>query len=141
MDGEYPLSDDRIHYSPETSGDSDSFRGTNGYGWFVRPEDNPQITIQLSQQGSEKSSLLELVNIFGNVARINVEVQLTPDGDFIPYMKNVDVSKVSLAFTDENNKVGIDVYAVRFSFLEAKDISRPFAIRLEVFACVNGNLF
>lgn len=141
MDGDSPLSDDRIDYSPKTGGDSDSFRGAGGFGWFVRPANNPQVTVQLSQPGSEQSSLLQMVNFYGNVGKITVEVQLIANGDFIAYMENVDVSQVSLVFTGVNNEVGIAVYAARFSFLETKDISLPFAIRLEVFACVKGMLF
>lgn len=140
MDGESPLSDDRIDYSPKTNGGSASFRGKNGYGWFVGPADYPQITVQLSQRGSEQPSSLEMCNFFGNVGKVTTDVQLTKDGDFVPYMENVDVSQGSLVFTDVNNEVGIDVYAVRISFKETKDISGPFAIRLEVFACVKGKL-
>jgi len=137
MDGDYQLPDSRIVITPTTSGDADAFRGAGAPGWMVTPADAPTITFQLSKPLTDEPTLLERLNIYGNVKTITVSVQTSLTGELKVYKDSVDVTSGTLSFVEGTNK-GILVYAVQITLLETSISNLPFAIRLQVFACVKG---
>lgn len=137
MDGDYKLPDSRIVITPTTSGDADAFRGAEAPGWMVTPADAPKITIQLTKPFTDEPTLLERLNIYGNVKTISVSVQTSPTGEFEKYKDNIDVTSGTLSFVEGTNQ-GVMVYAVQISLLETSTNDLPFALRLQVYACVKG---
>lgn len=137
MDGDYQLSDSRIVMTPTTSGGADAFRGAAAPGWMVTPEVAPKITLQLTKPFAVEPTLLEELKIYGNVKTLSVSVQTSPTGDFEIYKDNIDVTSGTLSFVEGTNK-GIMVFAVQISLLDTSTSGLPFALRLQVFACVKG---
>lgn len=132
--------DNRIEYSPTASGSPSDFRGVNADGWKVRKQDKPNAIFDLTKPDGKTPSLLEKVELEGNVKTVFVRFQTVLDGDFENYKDEpVDVSEGELKFGDDVQR-GIEVYKLWIDFLTpiSDDEESSFDVRLNVFACIEG---
>ena len=135
------LPDSRIELSPSTLGSPSSLRGPAAEGWSASEQDEPAITIDLSPLTSTEPTLLEKLVFYGNLARVSVMVKTTQSGAFKPYHvgEAIDVTSGELSFST-GTQTGILVYGVQVLLLDAIMNDLPFAVRLQVYACIPGTL-
>lgn len=142
MNGPAPLPDKRIIISPRSLGTPDVLRGPDASGLKASPKDGAAVIVVLSDSESDTPARLQAVNIAGNVKYIAMETTTTPYGDWEPYNNGEDINVASgtVSLVTEQSPQGILVYKFRIILVEANDIESPYALRLQVYACVKGRL-
>lgn len=133
------LPDSRIELSPSTIGSPDSIRGSTAEGWMTKEVDEPHITIDFTGRDGASPSTLERVDFFGNLRNVYILVKTTLTGDFEPFMggEPIDVTSGTLSFAEGSDK-GIPVYELQLVLLQPIMSDLPYALRLNVYACIIG---
>lgn len=133
------LPDSAIEVSPATLYTPALLRGPTAEGWEVTVANKPTITMRLVQTTDDQPVQLDSISVYGNVKSVQVQVQLTPNGDFEDYKYGqiFEVSNEPLSFAGDDDRT-FKVFAVRIYLLEAIDAEQPFAVRLQVYACTTG---
>lgn len=134
------LPDERITYSPTASGNPSSFRGEKADGWMVSEEDNPFVTFNLTQPDGKTTSLLQEVDIYGNIKTVIIWIKLPLNSEWEMYKNEpIDVSETNgrVSFADGYDS-GIEIFEIRIVLLTPKRTDLPFMARFNVYACIEG---
>lgn len=136
------LPDSAIEVSPATLYNPALIRGPTAKGWEVYAANKPSITLRFVPTTGDQPVQLQSINFYGNVKSVKVQVQRTLNVDFEDNKDGqiFDVSNEPLSFVGDDHK-SIEAFAVRIDLVEAIDTEQPFAVRLQVYACIKGMFY